>query len=106
MDVDDTPYHGSALSKSTGEVLEFKCRPNLGGLLGQLNKVHKYLPGSSLRIGYGASYMGYTLQRIWLKKVIIVMSLFRPASPVPVENKSKRIVLIQHNWRDSISMIC
>jgi hypothetical protein len=38
LDVDDTQYHGSALNKSTGEVLDFKCRPTLKGLMGQLDK--------------------------------------------------------------------
>ena len=37
LDVDDKQYHGSALNHSTGEFLDFKCRPNLKGLLGQLD---------------------------------------------------------------------
>ncbi len=32
-DVDDVHYHGSALNKATGEVLEFQCRPTLKGVL-------------------------------------------------------------------------
>jgi len=28
LDVDDTQYHGSACNKETGEVIDFKCRPN------------------------------------------------------------------------------
>jgi hypothetical protein len=32
LDIDDTQYHGSALSNSTGEVLDFKCRPPPKGL--------------------------------------------------------------------------
>ena len=40
LDVDDTQYHGSALVKDTDEVLDFKCRPTLKGLLGQLDKPH------------------------------------------------------------------
>ena len=36
LDVDDTPYHGCALNKTTGEVVDFKCRPTLKGLLVQL----------------------------------------------------------------------
>ncbi len=34
LDVDDTQYHGSAFDKNTGEVIDFKCRPTLKGLLG------------------------------------------------------------------------
>jgi len=33
LDVDDTPYHGSTLSKDTGEIIDFKCWPTLKGLL-------------------------------------------------------------------------
>ncbi len=44
LDVDDTQNHGSVLSHTTGEFLDFKCRPNLKGLLGQLNKLGKYFP--------------------------------------------------------------
>jgi hypothetical protein len=39
LDVDDIRYHGSALSKHTGETIDFQCRPTLKGLLVQLNKV-------------------------------------------------------------------
>ena len=37
LDVDDTQYHGSALDTDTGEVMSFKCRPTLKGLLNQLD---------------------------------------------------------------------
>ena len=50
LDVDDTQYHGSALNQTTGEILDFQCRPNLKGLLSRLDKLDKYSPGSSLRI--------------------------------------------------------
>ena len=55
LDVDDTQYHGSALNHTTGEVLDFKCRPTLNGLLGQLDKLHKYFPGSTFNLCYEAS---------------------------------------------------
>jgi hypothetical protein len=51
------------LDKNTGEVIDFKCRPTLKGLLGQLDKLGKYFPRRTLRLGYEASYIGYTLQR-------------------------------------------
>ena len=63
LDVDDTQYHGSALDKNTGEVITFKCRPTLKGLLNQLDKLHKCFPKSTFRLCYEASYIGYTLQR-------------------------------------------
>jgi hypothetical protein len=63
LDVDDTQYHGSALDKNTGEIIEFKCRPTLKGLLGQLDKLSQYFPGRVFKLCYEASYIGYTLQR-------------------------------------------
>jgi hypothetical protein len=33
LDIDDTQYHGSALDRNTGDVIGFKCRPTLKGLL-------------------------------------------------------------------------
>ena len=63
LDVDDTQYHGAALSKATGELIHFKCRPTLKGLLGQLSKVGKQFPRHVLQVVYEASYIGFTLQR-------------------------------------------
>jgi hypothetical protein len=63
LDVDDAQYHGAALNKRTGEVIDFKCRPTLKGLLGQLEKLRKHFPGCSLRLCYEASYISYSLQR-------------------------------------------
>ncbi|MCG6976649.1 MAG: transglutaminase-like domain-containing protein, partial [Acidiferrobacterales bacterium] len=60
LDVDDTKYHGSALDKSTGEVIDFKCRPTLKGLL---DKLGQYFPDCILKLCYEASYIGFTLQR-------------------------------------------
>lgn len=63
LDVDDTQYHGSALNKDTGEIIDFKCRPTLKGLLDQLTKLGKHFSGSTLTLCYEASYVGYSLQR-------------------------------------------
>ena len=63
LDVDDTQYHGSALDKESGELLSFRCRPTLKGLLGQLAKIRKHFPGHTLHLAYEASYIGFTLQR-------------------------------------------
>lgn len=63
LDVDDTQYHGSALHRDSGEVVDFQCRPTLKGLLVQLKKVSKHFPGCSIKICYEASYVGYSLQR-------------------------------------------
>ena len=64
LDVDDTRYHGSALNKHTGDVMDFHCRPTLKGLVVQLTKLGKAFPGCSIRVCYEASYCGYTLQWI------------------------------------------
>jgi transposase len=63
LDVDDTQYHGSALDKDTGEVIDFKCRPTLKGLLSQLEKLDQHFPGRPLTLCYEASYIGFTLHR-------------------------------------------
>ena len=63
LDVDDTQYHGSALDKESGELLSFRCRPTLKGLLGQFAKIRKHFPGHILHLAYEASYIGFTLQR-------------------------------------------
>ncbi len=63
LDVDDTQYHGSAFNKETGEILSFRCRPTLKGLLGQLLKVRKYFPRHVIKLAYEASYIGFTPQR-------------------------------------------
>jgi len=63
IDVDDTRYHGCALNQRTGEVLDFKCRPTLKGLVGQLEKLREYFGTVQLRLCYEASYVGFSLQR-------------------------------------------
>ena len=47
--VDDVQYHGSALDRHTGEVLDFCCRPTLKGVVGQLTKVNEYFGGARLK---------------------------------------------------------
>ncbi|MDH5548046.1 MAG: hypothetical protein OEZ43_20910, partial [Gammaproteobacteria bacterium] len=58
LDVDDTQFHGSAMNKQTGEVVAFKCRPTLKGLVGQLNKLSQHFPECQFKLCYEASYMG------------------------------------------------
>ena len=67
LDVDDTQYHGSALNKETGELLSFRCRPTLKGLLGHLAKIRKHFPKHTVQVAYEASYIGFTLQRDLLR---------------------------------------
>jgi hypothetical protein len=63
LDVDDTQYHGLAFNKESGEVIDFRCRPTLKGLLTQLDKLQRHFRGLSIRLCYEASYVGYCLQR-------------------------------------------
>ena len=63
LDVDDTQYHGAAFDKETGEIVSFKCRPTLKGLVSQLEKMQKYFEAGSLKLCYEASYIGHCLQR-------------------------------------------
>ncbi len=50
LDVDDTQYHGSALDKNSGEVIDFKCRPTLKGLLSQLEKLGKLFSQAHVQV--------------------------------------------------------
>ncbi len=68
LDVDDTQYHGSAFNKDTGEILDFKCRPTLKGLLQQLDRLARHFPGRTIKLCYEASYVGYCLQRGLMSK--------------------------------------
>jgi len=63
LDVDDTQYHGSAFNNDSGEVIDFRCRPTLKGLLTQLNRLQGHFPGLTIRLCYEASYVGFCLQR-------------------------------------------
>ncbi len=63
LDVDDTQYHGAAFNKETGEVIDFKSRPTLKGLLQQLDRMARHFKGHKIKLCYEASYIGYCLQR-------------------------------------------
>ena len=63
LDVDDTQYHGAAFNKNTGEVIDFKSRPTLKGLLQQLDRMARHFKGHKIKLCYEASYIGYCLQR-------------------------------------------
>ena len=54
---------GAAFDKRTGEIISFKCRPTLTGLIRQLKKLQGNFADSSLVLCYEASYIGFCLQR-------------------------------------------
>jgi transposase len=63
LDVDDSAFHGCALISKAGEILEFRCRPNIDGLVKKLREISDLHPGRDLRLCYEAGYLGFTLQR-------------------------------------------
>ena len=63
LDVDDQNFHGAVLISASGEVIEFKCRPNTKGLINQLQNLKAKLQDFNLKICYEATYIGFTLQR-------------------------------------------
>lgn len=105
LDVDDTEYHGSAVDKTTGEVIDFRCRPTLKGLLGQLDKL-------GISKGTRSAYVMKPLisaircNGMWRKQAINVMWSPQRVFPPPVANKSKPIASMRGNWRNSMPMAC
>ena len=92
LDVDDTQYHGSVFNKETGEVVDFKSRPTLKGLLQQLDRMARHFKGYKIKLCYEASYVGYCLQRDLISKgVYCFSSLFAiqacPVPDIPVPSK-------------------
>lgn len=81
LDVDDTAFHGTGLVLETGEVFEFKCKPDHG----VLRKKLKYLFGDrySIRLCYEAGYLGYSLCR-FLRECGIHCDIIAP-SLIPVK---------------------
>jgi transposase len=67
LDVDDTAFHGCALIAKAGEILEFRCRPNIEGLIKKLQEIGNHHSGREIRVCYEAGYLGFTLQRDLLK---------------------------------------
>lgn len=68
LDVDDQNFHGTAFIQVTGEIIEFKCRPNIKGLLNQLEKLSTKFKDFKFKICYEATYIGFTLQRDLIAK--------------------------------------
>ena len=99
LDVDDTRYHGSALNKHIGEVLDFHCRPTLKGLLGQLHRLAKSFLGCSIRIGYEASYCGPTLQRALMPHGLPCDIVAPKSIPSPRGKPSRRTTLMRATSR-------
>jgi hypothetical protein len=106
LDVDDTQYHGSAFNKETGEILSFRCRPTLKGLLGQLVKVRKHFPRQVIKLAYEASYIGFTLRRDLADKKyhcdVVAPSTFPERAVKPL----RLIVSTPCSWRSFMPTTC
>jgi len=81
IDVDDAAFHGAGVVLKTGELFEFKCKPDGGALLGKLRE--RFGTRYEIRLCYEASYIGYTLCR-FLRKSGIHCDIVAP-SLIPVK---------------------
>lgn len=63
IDVDDKAFHASALIKSSGEVVEIKCRPTAKGLSNKLKELQAKYPHHKMKLCYEATYIGFSLKR-------------------------------------------
>ena len=61
IDVDDTSFHGAGIIQDTGELSEFKCKPDGGVLKKKL--IALFGNQYEIRLCYEASYIGYSLCR-------------------------------------------
>lgn len=70
IDVDDVHYHGSALDKATGELLNFRCRATLKGLVGQLDTVHEYFGGARIKLCFEPPTLAFRCNGIFKNEAI------------------------------------
>ena len=87
-----------------------KCRPNLKGLLGQLDKLHKYFPGNTFKLCYEASYIGYTLQRDLVEKgyhcdVVAPTSIPSPRGKQVKTDRIDAAQLVQFYANDLLTLV-
>ena len=81
IDVDDSAFHGAGIIRETGELFEFKCKPDHGVLRKKLKElfVDKY----EIHLCYEACYIGNSLCR-FLRKAGIHCDIIAP-SLIPVK---------------------
>jgi transposase len=79
--VDDTAFHGAGIIRETGEIFEFKCKPDHGVLRKKLNEL--FADRYEIHLCYEACYMGYSLCR-FLRKAAIHCDVIAP-SLIPVK---------------------
>ena len=61
LDVDDTAFHATIITQSTGETWYFKRRPNSSHLIKKLLEIHSN--SSDFKICYESTYLGFSLCR-------------------------------------------
>jgi len=81
VDVDDTAFHGAGIVRESGELFEFKCKPDQGVLRRKLNEL--FGDGYEIHLCYEACYLGYSLYR-FLRKAGIHCDIIAP-SLIPVK---------------------
>jgi transposase len=81
IDVDNTSFHGAAITHDTGELSAFKCKPDGGVLKKKLLEL--FASHYEIRLCYEASYIGYSLCR-FLRKSGIHCDIIAP-SLIPVK---------------------
>jgi len=85
IDVDDTAFHGAGIVHETGELFEFKCKPDHGVLRKKLKDLFK--DQYAIRLCYEACYIGYSLCR-FLRKSGIHCDVIAP-SLIPVKTGAR-----------------
>jgi transposase len=76
VDVDDKAFHGAGIVHETGELFEFRCKPDHGALRKKLRDLfgNRY----EIRLCYEASYIGFELCR-FLRKSGIHCDIIAPS---------------------------
>lgn len=108
LDVDDKNFNGAIFNFSKGEIRNFKCKPNISGLMKKFKPLIK--KGYHLKVCYEASYIGFGLCRELQKKGIecevIAPSLIpvKPGSKVKTDKKDAEQLAIYYGKDDLTSI--
>jgi len=85
LDVDDTAFHGAGIVRETGEIFEFKCKPDHGVLRKKLTDL--FGDTYEVHLCYEACYLGYSLCR-FLQKAGTHCDVIAP-SLIPVKTGTR-----------------
>ena len=87
IDVDDNSFTGAAFLPDTGEMIDFKAKPNASGLAAKLKDLQAKFQDHQLKACYEATYLGFSLQRD-LIRLGHHIDVIAPSS-IPRQNKSQ-----------------